>query len=109
MKKFICALLATLACLTLFACAPSNVEKAEKKMEKAGYTVKAYEDKEAEGAVGGFVATKGINLFDSITAVLFDNKDDAKAFAEAMSALNAVQDGKWVYFGSEAAIEAFTK
>ena len=33
MKKFICALLATLACLTLFACAPSNVEKAKTKIK----------------------------------------------------------------------------
>jgi hypothetical protein len=108
MKKFICALLATLACLTLFACTPSNVEKAEAKMKDAGYNVAAYKDEEAEGVVGGFVATKGLNVLDSITAVLFKTKDDAKKFAEEMGS-KAVQDGKWVYFGAESAIEAFTK
>ena len=106
MKKFICALLATIACLAFVACTPGSVDKAQAKMEKAGYKVAAY-DKETEGAVGGFIASKG--LTDTITAVLFDNKDDAKEFAETMSAFKAVQDGKWVYFGSESAVEAFTK
>ena len=105
MKKFICALLATLSCLTLFACAPSNVEKAKKKMEDAGYIVVGKEDKEAEGLVGAFAATK---ITENIVAFLFETSADAKAYAEKVGS-KAVQDGKWVYFGSEGAIEAFTK
>lgn len=105
MKKFICALLATIACLTLFACTPSNVEKAKTKMEDAGYVVIAKEDENAEGLVGAFVATK---ITENIVAFLFETKDDAKAFAEKTGS-KAVQDGKWVYYGSESAIEAFTK
>lgn len=105
MKKFICALLATIACLTLFACTPSNVEKAKAKMEDAGYLVVGKEDENAEGLVGAFAATK---ITENIVAFLFETKDDAKKFAEEMGS-KAVQDGKWVYYGSESAIEAFTK
>lgn len=109
MKKFICALLATIACLALFACTPSNVDKAKAKMEEAGYTVLATQDEEAEGLVGAFNATKiSLSGAENLTAFLFDNKDDAKKFAEKLGE-KAVQDGKWVYFGSDAAIEAFTK
>ena len=86
MKKFICMILATLACLCLFACTPSSVEKAEDKMKKEGYTVLAYSDKEAEGLIGGFNATKaeGILDIDNITALLFDTKANAKKFMEEM-------------------------
>ena len=105
MKKLICALLATLACLTLFACAPSNVEKAKAKMEDAGYIVVGKEDEKAEGLVGAFAATK---ITENIVAFLFESTADAKAYAEKMGS-KAVQDGKWVYYGTEGAIEAFTK
>ena len=108
MKKIIVAILAALSCLFLFACVPSNVEKAEEKMEKAGYTVLAYSDKEAEGLVGGFIATKGLIGGESLTAVLFETVDDAKAFAEEIGS-KAKRDGKWVYYGTEAAIKAFEK
>jgi hypothetical protein len=107
MKKFICALLATLACLTLFACTPSNVEKAKAKMEKAGYKVAGYEDEDAEGLVGAFSATK-TPVIDTIKAFLFESEKAAKEFAEKTGNL-AKQDGKWVFIGSESAIEAFTK
>ena len=110
MKKFICVFLAALTCLFLFACTPSSVEKAEDKMEKAGYTVIAYSDKEAEGLIGGFNATKAEGLFDvdNIMAFFFETKDDAKKFAEK-SGDDVKQDGKWVYWGTEDAIKAFTK
>lgn len=92
----------------LFACVPSNVEKAEEKMEKAGYTVMAY-SKDAEGLVGGIIATK---ITSSITALYFDSKKSAEEFYADGSGITgkfAELDGKWVYFGDSEAIEAFTK
>lgn len=107
--------LAAVSCLAFAACTPSNLEKAEKKMAKEGYVVKAYEV-EAEGFVGGITATKseGILDTDTITALLFESKDDAKDFKNKSSQYipsiiyTPVQDGKWVYFGTEDAIEDFT-
>lgn len=110
MKKILCAVLAAVSCLGFAACVPGNVEKAEEKMKKEGYTVIAYEDKEAEGLVGGFNATKfeGFSA-DNITALLFESSSDAKDFvAELGDNSKAVQDGKWVYWGTEDAIEDFT-
>ena len=114
MKKFISALMAVLACIAmcfLVACTPSNVEDAETKMEEAGYTVIAYSNKDAEGLVGGLVATKagGLLELDVLTAAYFETADDAKAFYENLDETGAVQDGKWVYWGDEDAVEDFTK
>ena len=109
MKKFLCGLLAAISCFALAACAPSSVEKAETKMQEAGYKVVAY-SKEAEGSVGGFVATKGLtDLTNGMTAVLFSTKEEAAEFYSTVSELDgATQDGKWVYWGSEEAVKAFT-
>ncbi len=109
MKKILCAVLAAVSCLGFAACVPSSVEKAEEKMKKEGYNVMAYQT-QVEGLVGGFIAEeKGLLNTDVITALLFESKDDAKAFMEAGgSSLNAIQDGKWVYWGTEDAIEDFT-
>ena len=109
MKKFLVALMAALTCFAFAACAPSSVEKAEEKMEKAGYTVVAYSEKDAEGMVGGFVATNGLLSGNSMTAVLFETKDDATDFYSKVDSMGAILDGKWVYWGSEEAIEEFTK
>ena len=111
MKKIICAVLSAVSCLGFAACTPSSVEKAEEKMKKEGYTVVAYEDKNAEGLVGGFSATKAEGFLDgeNVTALLFETSDDAKAFMEEGGAkLNAIRDGKWVYWGTEDGIEDFT-
>lgn len=99
--------LSVLACATLFACVPSNMEKAKTKMKKEGYTIAAYEDKEAEGLVGGFIATKKGDFIelDTLTALLFDDKDSAKDFYEDLN--KGVQKGKWVYWGDEDAMEDF--
>ena len=43
-----------------------------------------------------------------MTAVLFDSKDAATDFYSTLSETGAVLDGKWVYWGSEKAIEEFT-
>lgn len=113
MKKFISALMAVLACIAmcfLVACTPSNVEDAETKMEEAGYKVIAYSNKDAEGLVGGLIATKLADLeLDTLTAAYFETADDAKAFYEDLGESNATQDGKWVYWGTEDAVEDFTK
>ena len=110
MKKFLLAIVTAMMCIGMSACAPMSVEKAEEKMQKAGYTVVAYENKEAEGMVGGFVATAGISGLlsgNTMTAVLFDSKDAATDFYSVANQAGAVLDGKWVYWGSEEAIKEF--
>ena len=109
MKKFLCAILMGIMCLGFVACAPFTVEKAEEKMEKAGYTVLAYSDDEAEGMVGGILAQKGLIGGSTLYACLFDSKDAATDFYSkaAQISSSAVLDGKWVYWGDEDAIDAF--
>ena len=111
MKKIICTILAAMACLSFVACTPANIDKAKDKMKKEGYVVMAYEDKDAEGFVGGFSATKteGFMDVDNITALLFESTKDAKAFMEKYGDQSkAIRDGKWVYWGTEDGIEDFT-
>lgn len=108
MKKFLSLLVSLLLIVTMAfmaACTPKDVESAKAKMKEAEYIVVGYENKEAEGLVGGIVASK---LIENMTAALFDTKENAKKFAELMGD-KAVQDGKWVYFGSEGAIKDFKK
>ncbi|MBQ8319705.1 MAG: hypothetical protein IJX81_02390 [Clostridia bacterium] len=113
MKRFLCGILAALACFCLVACTPSSIDDAKSKMQEAGYTVEAYSNEEAEGKIGGFIATKSTGLLssESITASLFDTKENATAYYEKVKVIHSdiTQDGKWVYWGSEAAVEAFTK
>ena len=103
----------------LCACVPSNLEKAEARMEEAGYTVITIgEDaEEAEGLIGGIIATKGdlVNGFETISAMLFDSKDSAKKFYEKWISSEEKKDddtivkqsGKWVYAGTETAVSDF--
>ena len=110
MKKFLTILATILACICITACTPSNVEKAKAKMEEAGYTVLAYSDDNAEGLIGGLIAKTGLLSGESVTAILFDTKDNAKDFYEDhASESNATLDGKWVYWGMKGGIEAFKK
>ena len=105
MKKVILAILAMLSCFAFVACVPSNVEKAEAKMKEEGYLVVGEEREDAEGFVGGFLATK---LTDTINAYLFSSKEEAKNFYETVGEkFKAIQDGKWVYWGTEDAIDDF--
>ena len=109
MKKFLLGLLAAIMCIGMAACAPSSVEKAEEKMQEAGYKVVAYSKDDAEGMVGGFIATKGLtDLTNTMTAVLFDSSDAANDFYSTLSETDATLDGKWVYWGADEAVEAFT-
>lgn len=106
LKMFSFAFVLLFASIALIACVPANVEKAEAKMEEAGYSVSAYtKDEDAEGFVGGFIASKG--LTDTMTAMLFDSKKNAEQFVEDALLNIYTQDGKWVYTGSDSAIEAF--
>ena len=110
MKKFLLAVITAIMCIGMAACAPSSVEKAEEKMQKAGYTVVAYEKEDAEGLVGGFVATAGLGGLlggNTMTALLFETKDAATDFYSTVGQVGAVLDGKWVYWGSEEAVDAF--
>ena len=116
MKKFLVGLLAALACFAMVACVPSDLAKAEEKMEKAGYNVATHEI-DAEGFVGGIAASlKSDNILGDIGnalggktmyAILFETAADAKAYAEENEGYKA--DGKWAYSGNEDAIKAFTK
>ena len=110
LKKVICAVAAAMTCLFLIACTPTSVSKAKEKMREEGYTVSAYSADDAEDVEGGFVAMKsgGILNVDTITAVLFKSTKAAKKFMEESGdKLNAIRDGKWVYWGTEDAIEDF--
>ena len=109
-KSIILAFLAALVCVFACACAPSSIDKAKEKMEEADYTVISYSDDEAEGCIGGISASKFADLeFDTIYALLFDSKKAAKEYHEDCNNDDAVLDGKWVYWGTEDAIEVFKK
>ena len=116
MKKLVKGLALSLAvaftAVLLTACVPSNTEKAKAKMEEAGYTVVAYEKADEEGLIGGISATK-VSISEGsghITALLFDSSKSAKAYHEKhVNNENVAQKGKWVYWGTENAIEAFEK
>ena len=94
MKKFLLGIVMAIMCIGMAACAPSSVAKAEEKMEKAGYTVLAYEGNE-EGSVGGFIAKKGLIGGETLTAILFESTDAATDFYGTYSQIDskAVLDG----------------
>ena len=106
------ALVAIVTGVAITACKPGSIEKAEAKMENAGYTVLAYDvGDDAEGFVGGFIAMD-ISAGESMCAILFESKEDAEKYAELNSKTEYGEikaDGKWVYAGSEGAIKAFKK
>ena len=110
LKKVICAVAAAMSCLFLFACTPTSVSKAKEKMREDGYLVIAYTNNDAEDLEGGFTATKNADRLsvDTITALLFDSTKAAKKFmSDYGDDFNAIRDGKWVYWGTEDAIEDF--
>ena len=107
MKKILTTVTALLLVVTMAfmaACTPKDVDAAKEKMEDAGYIVIGYQtDEDVEGLIGGIVATK---TTETITALLFDSKESASDFADTH---DHDSDGKWVYYGTEGAIEDFTK
>ena len=121
MKKFvkiisIVALVAILAAVC-FACAPSSVDKAKSKMEKAGYSTSSYTDKDAEDCDGSFAAIKSLIPLNGLYALHFKTTKAAKAYYDDVvgdskkdaEKDNFKQEGKWVYWGSDEAVKAFTK
>ena len=127
MKKIISILLAAFTCLCLTACAPSDLEKAEEKMEKAGYSVVVTGENAAELLVGDdaegmIVATKmegGLTNLktETVTAYLFESITDAmEYYKEKKDDMDDKDDktvfkmsGKWVIAGTEQAVKDFTK
>lgn len=126
MKKVFNAITLTLLLVfctsLLLACAPSDLAKAKEKMEEAGYNViltEAKEDNE-DNKVGSIVVTKisiGASFeAEGLTATLFKTAKDAKAYYEKHVDDETDEEdqtlkisGKWVYFGTQSAIDAFLK
>lgn len=128
MKKIVTviAIIALVALLgtMLFACTPSGVKKATKKLEKADYTVTTAEIPEEYKKVGvdGYIeARKGD---DYLEAIHFDTLKNARAFrkdhdedfnekqstyAAAFGNVSIQRIGKWIVLGTEEAINAFKK
>ena len=106
------ALVAIVTGVAITACKPGSIEKAQSKMENAGYTVLAYENNEdIEGFVGGIIAMD-VSAGESMVAILFESKDDAEKYAELNSKTEYGEikvEGKWIFAGSEGAIKAFKK
>ena len=119
MKKTIkLAALFLVICITgmfLMACMPSSVDAAKDKMTKAGYSVEDYQVN-GDGVVGGIYAFKssgsvftGDLTTSAINAVLYETEEDAVDAVNASIFSNPTRNGKWLYWGDEEAIEAFTK
>ncbi len=116
MKKLLSVLLAALTCLFLVACAPADLDKAEEKMEKAGYNVVVDETFSGlfdDDVVGSIIATKA---GDFLTATLFEDAKSAKEYYDKVKDEDADKEdqivkksGKWVFVGTEDAVEDFTK
>ena len=92
---------------------PKTLEKAESKMEDAGYHVVVMEGALAEvtakDCVGYIIAIKSD---DALTAVLFEDAEDAKTFFEKWEPeenQSVKKTGKWVYMGTENALKDFVK
>lgn len=106
MKKFILAIVMTVMCLGMTACASANMVLMEYKMDLKGYNVRVTEINE-NGCVGEIrcaSSDKGI-----VTAWLFESTDAASDYYARISHgyRNAVLDGKWVYTGTEEAMDDF--
>ena len=82
MKKFLklllTGLLTVITAVMLIACAPADLDKAEDKLEEAGYTIIANIEVNEDGVVGSITAMKGLIGGDSIIAILYEDAKDAK-------------------------------
>ena len=111
--KWISLALAAASCAMFAACTPFSLEKAKERMAKEGYKVDMIEELLPDNCVGGISAVD--SDLDTMKAYLFETADDAKAFLNSTAVKIAfpistpIQDGKWVYGGSEDAIEDFTE
>lgn len=111
MKKFIKTLtlgiLTVITALTLLACAPSNLEKAEKKMKDKGYSVVTTDDYGlVEGCEGAIVCRQSGLSLNMITALYFEDAASAKAYFEEIGE-KGWREGKWVIAGDAKVYEDF--
>ena len=121
LRSLVCSAIASL--LTL-SCMTPHVAKAEEIMKEADYNVVVTlaEEGNEDGKVGTISATKidiglgsGLNVNgEHITATLFESSKAAKAYYEEHKDEEKEDEdqvlkvkGKWVYFGTETAIEIF--
>lgn len=125
MKKLFAIVAALVLVLSLASCAPKDVEAAEEKLEKKGYTVTV-----DEKLVPGLLNVIGIDVdavvtavkdngedadADAVTAYLFEDKDAAKAAIEKLTEWaekkdeesNFKQVGCWLYAGTEKGMKDF--
>ena len=117
--KWISLALAAASCAMFAACTPFSLEKAKERMVKEGYKADLYTEHLPDNCVGYIKANDVEHLLDIdadwIEAYLFKTSDDAKAFFNSTAiklifpTSNPIQDGKWVYAGTEDAIEDFTE
>ena len=94
----------------VLACVPSDLDKAYDKMAIEGYKVTINKAKGDDGSLGFVVAMKtDEGETETLVAYLFDSKGAAKKFYEANKASGEtiLRDGKWVYSGTEDAIDDF--
>ena len=116
MKKTMITLVAVLALVfvlgvALVACAPKDLDAAEKKMKDAGYVVLGYSGDIYEDCDGAFMAMKSN---ESLYALHFKSSKAAKAAYKDMQDEddkdeNLKCQGKWVFYGSEGGVKAFAK
>lgn len=117
MKKFLLSLVLVILVVMsalMFACAPSDVADAKTKMQEEGYGVVDYSGNvSSNGFIGGIIATKDFNEstfgvdLKTVTALLFDSKDNAKAYLESLGETSAERLGCWVVWGDEEAVSDF--
>ncbi len=120
MKWITLAAASALTCVAFVACAPSGLEKAEKKMDNELYNVRVEENVEGIEGCEGYLYAKQPSLLGSeeLYAYLFDSKKDAEAYlkanktvlqawAEEEDLIGPKQEGKWILIGTEDAIEDF--
>lgn len=122
MKKFLVGLVALIACVGMSACTPFTVDGAEKKLEKAGYEVSIHEADSImaatlgnpDGLVSYVTAAKAEGVLglegEMLMAAYFESILDAKDYYNSgNTADDAKWEGKWVYWGTEEAMEEFGK
>ena len=114
LRRIVLVLAMAVVSVSLFACVPSNLEKAREKMAREGYTVTNIDASIFDGAEGGIMATDVLDG-DMVIAVRFESvkaaKQGLKDWDELMSKLGkqgtAIRDGKWVYSGIGDGVEDF--
>ena len=118
MKKILAAIFVLIMSIAMVACVPADLDKAEDKMEDAGYSVTVVSGDAAEllygeDVVGSITATKaeGSGILNmktyTVNAVLFESSKAAKEYTEGKDDVNV--SGKWAISGDEEAVKAFKK